>query len=264
MTPRQADKRSADTDEFYIGWLSPPPAYRRFVRWSAAGSLVLAGLAAAAIALGQRTPGKGIWDPDSQAMVGLIQPVPYPVLLLPADRGHPRGRAVLLVSEGKFGAARRAAPFAGRLVRARGTLLTRDGRSMLELATQADALELVGGESELTRETPNPHAPHGGRRVALRGEVIDPKCYLGAMKPGDGKTHKACAALCIRGGIPPMLLSTGPDGRSNYYLLAGLADEPLHERLAPFAGDRVAVSGTVWLLGDLPVLSIDANSLERL
>ena len=38
--------------------------------------------------------------------------------------------------------------------------------------------------------------------VTLKGEIIDPKCYLGAMKPGGGKTHKACAMRCIAGGIP--------------------------------------------------------------
>ena len=30
--------------------------------------------------------------------------------------------------------------------------------------------------------------------------------FDGAMKPGDGKTHKGCAALCLRGGIPPALM----------------------------------------------------------
>lgn len=44
------------------------------------------------------------------------------------------------------------------------------------------------------------------RDVELTGEIIDPKCYAGAMKPGDGATHKSCAALCILGGVPPMLL----------------------------------------------------------
>ena len=41
--------------------------------------------------------------------------------------------------------------------------------------------------------------------VTLVGEVVDPKCWLGDMKPGDGKAHAACARLCMEGGIPPML-----------------------------------------------------------
>lgn len=43
--------------------------------------------------------------------------------------------------------------------------------------------------------------------VTLDGELVDSKCYLGTMKPGDGKTHKSCAILCLRGGIPPLFVS---------------------------------------------------------
>ena len=39
----------------------------------------------------------------------------------------------------------------------------------------------------------------------LKGEIYDPKCAFGAMKPGFGKPHRSCAIRCISGGVPPIL-----------------------------------------------------------
>ena len=53
----------------------------------------------------------------------------------------------------------------------------------------------------------------------LRGEIVDIKCYLGVMKPAHGKPHRSCAARCISGGIPPVLMVKDRDGDTNYLLL---------------------------------------------
>jgi hypothetical protein len=39
--------------------------------------------------------------------------------------------------------------------------------------------------------------------VKLTGEIVDSKCFLRVIAPGSGKTHKECASLRLRGGIPP-------------------------------------------------------------
>ncbi len=60
--------------------------------------------------------------------------------------------------------------------------------------------------------------------VTLTGEIVDTKCHLGVMNPGEGKVHRDCAVRCISGGAPPvsgadqegdtrLLLLTGADGR---------------------------------------------------
>ena len=54
----------------------------------------------------------------------------------------------------------------------------------------------------------------------IKGEIIDPKCYFGVMKPGEGKPHRDCAIRCILGGISPMLAVKNEKGEANYYLLA--------------------------------------------
>jgi hypothetical protein len=98
--------------------------------------------------------------------------------------------------------------------------------------------------------------------VTLHGEIIDPKCYLGAMKPGGGKTHKGCAALCLRGGVPPMLV-TRTGGREVYCLLVtaegGLADE----EAIPYVGDAVSIRGRLERDADLLRLAIAPQSIQR-
>ena len=44
--------------------------------------------------------------------------------------------------------------------------------------------------------------------VTLTGEIVDSKCFLGVMNPGNLKPHKACAIRCISGGIASHKLST--------------------------------------------------------
>jgi hypothetical protein len=105
--------------------------------------------------------------------------------------------------------------------------------------------------------------------VTLQGEIVDSKCFFGAMKPGEGKTHKACATLCIRGGIPPMLITLDSSGQQTDYLLVdpegrGLVGASL-EAILPFVADAVEVSGAVEQRGELRLLRIDStNTIRRL
>ena len=48
----------------------------------------------------------------------------------------------------------------------------------------------------------------------VKGEIVDPKCFFGVMKPGEGKPHKDCAIRCILGGIPPVLKVTDESWQS--------------------------------------------------
>jgi hypothetical protein len=61
--------------------------------------------------------------------------------------------------------------------------------------------------------------------IKINGEIIDPKCYFGVMKPGKGKPQCDCAIRCILGGITPMLVVKNEQGDANYYLLASYVAE---------------------------------------
>jgi hypothetical protein len=101
-------------------------------------------------------------------------------------------------------------------------------------------------------------------RTTLIGEIIDPKCYLGAMKPGGGKTHKACAMLCIAGGIPPMLVTRDAQRQETFYLLTTYDGQMANGLVHPFVGDLVAVTGRLERHGDLLIFAITASEIRRL
>lgn len=223
--------------DFYVGYLQVPRGLVRFLR--IAVPVALWGLVVTGLALGrsQRDPGGAVWDDGHIATFsGTVVARPYPMLVMEG------GGAMLLAEEGKHG-TNRAAGADGKRVIARGYVLRRDGRMMLELEP---------GESGLRTEGDG--AAVGTRKLgeaAVRGEIVDSKCYLGAMKPGEGKTHKECATLCIRGGIPAVLL--GADG---WYLVADAEGGPIDSENLKFVGDAVEASGEVWEVGAVRVLRV--------
>jgi hypothetical protein len=112
----------------------------------------------------------------------------------------------------------------------------------------------------VTRVDPAANGPRRTEHTTLAGEIVDSKCYLGAMKPGDGKGHKACAVLCISGGIPPMLVSaSGSESERtvSYYLLVGASGQPMNARVLPFVAEAVEVSGVVEDWEGLRMLRVD-------
>lgn len=136
---------------------------------------------------------------------------------------------------------------------------------MIELADVADPVQAVMAMGTAPSTDVDPHAD--AVRVVLRGEIVDPKCFSGAMKPGDGKTHKACAALCLRGGIPPVLVQRGAEGLLVYHVLVSdsggrLGPSELAKVIA-VVGEPVELSGTVETLGRMRMLKADLESLRR-
>lgn len=258
----------ANTSEFYVGYFKTPPALARFLRW-ALPVLIVAALAVAwFVSRSQNDPGDGVWHDDAQALVGHIVAKPYPHIRVQSTEPGRPVETILLVSEGKHGGGERVAALDGRVARVRGTILERDGRRLLELA-QNDAVtpDISLSQPAEARLAAPTVVPMG--QVTLRGEIIDPKCYSGAMKPGEGKTHKECATLCIAGGIPPMFVTLDDAGRRSYYLLTNPAGEALEgsalrEGVLPFVADAVEISGVLERRDDLQVFKIDPGSIRRL
>jgi len=259
MTEECTNPANSNGDEIFVGYLPTPPGQRRFLR------LILPPLVLGFVGAGTllawtfRSPGDGRWNLDQpEEYVGVIATQPYAMIRVP-DPDAPDGvRTILLVREGKRGAAEIARGLDGRIVRVRGTVLQRDGRQLLEVI---EPIEPLAGDVTAASQ-PASNQPIG--QVTVRGEIIDPKCYFGAMKPGEGKTHKECATLCIAGGIPPMFLVRGVDGSKVYYLLANEQGESVTQSVLPFIADPVELSGMVERRGDLLVLRIEPDSIRRL
>jgi hypothetical protein len=256
-------------DDFFIGWLPVPASYRRVLLPVAVGLLVVAAGTAAALAYLQRDPGPAHWGSDTVTFDGILLTSPYALIRVPGEADG-RARVLILVEEGKFGALARAEQLVhgrreGVAVRVSGTVLHRDGRWVLELAEGEKGLRRLTAEEE-RRLRPGlgwPEAEVVAERATLTGEIIDPKCYLGAMKPGGGKTHKACAMLCISGGVPPMFVTRDADRRETFYLLTTADGGPANEQVLPFVGDPTSVTGRVERRGDLLFLGLATNGVRR-
>lgn len=242
--------------ELYVGYLPVPPRQKRFLRIVVPALLWCVALAAFLISRSQGNPGSAEWESGHvRTFVGTVLATPYPVLFA-VDRGDGTPGAILLVEAGKHGATR-AAEFDGRRVSVNGWVLHREGRTMLELEPGTEAIARLDGASNL----PEVHARGHAR---LQGEIVDSKCFLGAMKPGNGKTHKECATLCISGGIPPMFVTRDAAGRRSYYLLVNPNGGPLDRAAFDRIADPVELEGELEEWGGMLRIRVEAGNIRRL
>lgn len=248
--------------EFFIGWASAtPPRLRRFSRIVA--GLVLAVFILLGVLLGAVAddpagadfalgPGQSpLALPESETVTGRFVAAPYPMLLLPPDARHPRGRAMLLAGGGKYGLANGYAALDGRQVGARGFITARGTLAMLA----TDDLPVPSDQPA----GPAPDVEPLGR-WRLAGEICDGKCASGAMRPGAGLSHRACATLCIAGDIPPVFVSTAPVAGHGFLLLAGPDGGPMPAALRDRIGLRIVLEGRVERMGDMLVFRADPAS----
>lgn len=246
---------------FFIGYRPFPAALARLY-WALAALFVVAcGATGYWFAAQQAAPAPGRWDTSAAVTVrGVLMLRPYPVLHR-LDPSAPGGvESVLLVRQGKHGADAWAREFAGQAVAVRGYPITRGRWKMLEIpAANAIAADPAGGDGdgggggETLRAA---LAIEALGAVELSGEIVDSKCFLGVMKPGAGLTHKACAELCLRGGIPPILVAKNADGRQIGALLARADGGSAAVELAEFAADSVRIEGQLQRQGGLLFLRV--------
>lgn len=250
---------SSPNDPFFVGYLKTPKPLRFFLLASA---LVLIGaFAAVALTVGvsQDDPGSASFEfaLGPQTLTGQLEAAPYPMLHVTiGNKNIPAGRTIMLSGNGKRGVAPRAKPLDGEIVEVTGIALKRGDIDMLQLRGGTKGLRKAdtgGGQSK-------PVVPLG--RWRLTGEICDGKCLYGAMRPGRGLSHKACANLCISGGVPPVFVSTAPvDGRS--FFLMGTADgQPLGEEILSHVAHYIVVEGVVERRGQLHIFKIDPDTIR--
>ena len=247
-------------DRFFVGYLAMPAGLGGRVLVFAVLGMLLA-LASAYVWISTaRAPGSGSWDTAQTVdLVGYVAADPYPVLKGVTWNGEDLG-TVLLVSEGKIGAQDRLGDTVGGPGIATGYLIRRGELAMLELVGGLDAVRPHEGQGI---ERPPADPPTQISEITLRGEIVDPKCYLGVMQPGDGRTHKACAALCILGGIPPMFQVTEPSGAEYVYLLLGPDGEALPRGdVSDLAGEPVIAAGKLVKSGGLATFQVRLENVR--
>jgi len=249
-TPDELDRLAAD-DEFFVGYLDTPPKTKRFSLALGVALVLLAGGVAAAAATFQRHPGHrtAAWgDP----LTGVFVQEPYAHVRFVDEDGAQQ--TALLVKGWKSGMGQQLAEHDGREITVpRGALFGRGDLHVYVLFGQPEPSEelaedvrdrLADVEEEVLGE------------VELAGEIVDSKCFYGQMRPGDGSGHRPCAQLCIRGGIPPVLITRDAEGAETDYLVTTGDGGPAKDLVMSFLAEPVRVRGELRRRGDLRILRV--------
>ena len=259
--------------DFFIGYNWPLSADRsRMLKRVGVGLGVGAAGLAGVLAAGHRPLEGGNFEfghvGEHRGTV-IEHPVP---MLRPADGRMPWP---LLVAVGKHGADDLVRGLAGEEVTVLATRITRGNREMLEVAEapRAGLQDVRAGVHDVRAGLHDVRAGlHDVRAglqsgppettVTLAGEIVDSKCFLGVMVPGDGVTHRGCAALCLRGGIPAALHVKQPDGTASLYLISG--PSATRDQAIAWAGEAVEMTGSLTQQGGWQVLTTDPGGWRRL
>lgn len=249
-------------DEFYIGWESKAaPGISKAVRKAVAVVLLLALLAPALLAFAQRMIGTSVFEWGTvKNFSGVLRSTPYPYLLVSrpgATGGEAQFSTYYLVAPWKFGLdAKAIAGFDGKSVTLKGTLIYRGDQTMVE--TKPEWIAVATNSSVVA-------APAGislGRQ-SLVGQIVDSKCFLGVMNPGQLTPHRACAIRCISGGVPPVLLVRQKDAPAIYLLLVSAEGKPVNKQVLNLVAEPVEITGEVERQGELLILRADPATYRR-
>lgn len=250
------------SDEFYIGWeAKAAPGISKTLRRVVLGLLLLAVGGACVLAASQRLIGGSVFEwGNEKSFAGVLRLTPYPHLLTPRP-GHTQGQSpystYYLVAPWKFGLNRAAlATLDGKMVSLQGALIYRGNQTMIEVVPDS----IRATNSALSNPLPAV-IPLG--KLTLVGEIVDSKCFLGVMNPGQLTPHRACAIRCISGGIPPVLLVRQHEGPALYLLLVSADGRPVNQQVLPLVAEPVEITGEVERHGELLILRADPTTYQR-
>jgi len=236
-----------ERDNIYVGYLPMPTRHK--LRLRAVVPVLIGVTIGLAVWFGFTlvTPGNGVWTTTETVEIrGIVRESPYPHL--ETDEGP-----VLLVEVGKHGASERVLEQEGKQATATGTTLTRGQWRTLEVQSLEYESADVAPNSAFTERT----------QITATGEIVDSKCYLGAMKPGDGRTHRSCAILCIRGGIAPVFVGRTETGEAVAAVVTDSEGHPMTESMLEYVGLPITLSGKLGKQGSLSVLRVDEDAVHK-
>ncbi|MEM6588408.1 MAG: hypothetical protein AAF641_08180 [Pseudomonadota bacterium] len=244
---------------FFVGYMPMPKALKGFLGLASLLLILAFAAAAWAISTSQKDPGPGAFrfDYGPQTLTGLLELTPEPMLHVTQGTDRvPTGQTIMLSSGAKRGLGGRGVPLDGQMVSVRGIVLERGTLNMLQVQGRGDALVAV------EQDAPEVALEDLGR-WRLTGEICDGKCLSGAMRPGRGIAHKACANLCIIGGVPPVFVSTQPVDGEEFLMLGGQGRSERPQVMLDMVGEYVTLEGQVERRGDLVIFTPDYDTVER-
>jgi len=251
------------SDEFYIGWeAKAAPGIGKTVRKAVGLVLLLALLVPILLAVAQHMIGQSVFEWGKyKNFSGILQTAPYPHLLVPRPgnaNGQLRFSTYYLAAPWKFGLDQTAiATFDGKTVSLKGTLIYRGNQTMIETKP-----EWIQAAEPTPASILLPQSVRLGKQT-LTGEIVDSKCFLGVMNPGQLTPHRACAIRCISGGVPPVLLVRQKNGPAIYLLLVSADGKPVNQQVLDLVAEPVEITGEVERQGELLILQADPATYRR-
>jgi hypothetical protein len=231
--------KSDPDEDFFIGWAPTSKGNRRFLLAGGIG-LIASGMGLISLLGNAHEPvGLGQWDQGQTVnLTGIMVNNPWPHLLM---LNHDLGvKSVYLVGSGKLRLEKNRLFSDGILVKATGSLIKRGHYAMMAITDINSNLKKVNSKYPLTQ---NVEIDEGS--VLLSGEILDAKCWFGAMRPSSGKVHKACASLCVRGGLPVAFCSSGCGDESELLTLVRPDGTAHSYELLPYVADPVVIEGRI-------------------
>ena len=253
-------------DDFFIGYSEEMPSSNaKFLKKLIIPLFVLIPVLVFAIVFFQKPFNNHLFEFGTiTTITGTYYDSPIPMVIVDKNGGlaDSLSRDVVLVGYGKFGAKgiinnieKDKGPLNGKKIEIAGTLIHGDGKTLMELSEEEASLKKVIENAAIS-----PEVIVQKTDISLSGEIIDPKCYFGVMKPGEGKIHKSCAIRCISGGIPPMLKIKGNQNR--YYILLDESGKAINKQVLPYVAEQISISGKTNKFSNWDVLYINVNDLE--
>ena len=250
-------------DEFYVSYIEgsigekTKQTLKRFV-FVAVGTIILA---AFVFSFYQKPFKNSTFELTSATKItGTFHENPYPMLRVEVAENTYKN--ILLLGFGKSSAN----PFLkklqnevinlnGKPLSIEGNLIYYNGKTLMQITSDEKVT--------LSKANTSNKAPlkTSISEMTLQGEIIDPKCYFGVMKPGKGKIHRSCAVRCISGGIPPVLATSDKNNITEYFLITDLNGNALHEDILPFVGKPSEIKGIVEKMEDWYLLKININDI---
>lgn len=248
-------------DEFYVGYQphAPDKTSKTIIR-----TVILLGLimivVSALIALSQRKFSGGVFEYGKlTTMEGVLSFDPVPNLRI---RNGNESSMVLLVGFGKMGVEKviqsleaNEKKIKNQYVRLRGTRIYDHGKELLQV-TLEDNMYIKG---EPIPENFPPATTESLGPYSLTGEIVDPKCYFGVMKPAEGKPHRSCAIRCIAGGIFPVFAVK--NSAIDFVILDG---ENINSEILPLVGDPLQLKGDLIKIDNWIMMNVDMDNLRLL
>lgn len=260
------ERRREAASAFYIGWQSQAPdSFSRVIKKFLIILLPLVIILGIVLALSQKKFSTSIYEYGTLTEVkGIYYDHPVPSIKVSGKKdiwGHVSYITIPLVGYGKYGAdgvineieEMNGISLNKKEITLKGTLLYNDGKLIMQIDNNDNPFKNISAMQPSNDSFPQ------ARELGLhkvKGEIVDPKCYFGVMKPGHGKPHRDCAIRCILGGIPPVMRVQNERGESNYYLIVGPNGEKMNEAVKDYVAEPTEIEARLVQYDDWIVMYV--------